>query len=249
MDIVKRFFYYTGILFSIILLKCTPSTQQADLILFNGKIVTVDTDFSIAQAIAIKDGKLKAVGSNEKISKEYPSSVKSIDLKDHMVIPGIIEGHLHPIPASQSELFYEIPDLKSIDELLTWIYNEADARQDGEWIIHPKFFATRMLEMRQPTLAELDSVAPDNPVFLNGSYAGMINTTAMKSSDLQMNLGRQDVLKDKNTSKPNGLLLSSAFNLLRIENKNDLDENLKLEALKKMVYLAELLLNLLLSVN
>lgn len=236
MNFVQRYLFYLSITFSILLIKCTTMPQHADLVLFNGKIITVDQDFSIAQALAIKDGKLLAVGPDKEILKAFSNSTKRIDLKGRTVIPGIIEGHAHPIPASQSELFYKIPDLHSIDELLTWIYNEAHSMQNGEWVIHPKFFATRMREMRQPTLVELDSVAPDIPVFLNGSYAGMINTAAMTYSDIIKSFDREDIIKDKDTGKPNGLLLRSAFSLLKID-KDDLSENVKLNALADMLRL------------
>jgi len=70
----------------------------------------------------------------------------------------------------------EIPDLRTVTELLDWIKNQAAAKEQHEWIIHPKLFFTRLKELRQPSLAELDKVAPNNPVFLNGSFGGMINS-------------------------------------------------------------------------
>ncbi len=232
----SRYSFFFGIILSILTVKCTTSSQHADLILFNGKIVTVDKENSIAQAVAIKDGKLLAVGSDKEIIKIYSNTAKRIDLKGRTAIPGIIEGHLHPIPASQSELFYKIPDLHSIDELLTWIYNEAKSKQDGEWIIHPKFFATRMIEMRPPTLSELDSVAPYNPVFLNGSYGGTINTSAFSYSGIKSPFNQPGILKDEKTGLPNGLIQRSAFKLLKMEGKRDLEEIVKLKALKKMLH-------------
>lgn len=237
MDFSRWYVYFFSFTFSVLIVKCSSPVQYADIVLFNGKIVTVDEENSITQAIAIKDGKLLAVGPDKEILQTYSNAAKRIDLKGRTVIPGINEGHMHPIPASQSELFFIIPDLHSVDELLAWIYREAESKQDGEWIIHPKFFATRMTEMRQPTLAELDSVAPDNPVFLNGSYAGMINTVAMTFSDIFKSSNREDIIKDKDTGKPNGLLLRSAFNLLKTANKDDLSDSLKLKALAEMLHL------------
>jgi len=236
MDFLKQYFYFLSFAFLFLIVKCTPSHQHADMVLFNGTIVTVDQENSIAQALAIKDGKLLAVGSDREILVTYSNSAKRIDLKGHTVIPGIIEGHLHPIPASQSELFRKIPDLHSIDKLLTWIYREAESKQDGEWIIHPKFFATRMIEMVPPTLAELDSVSPRNPVFLNGSYGGTINSSALYYSGIKRPYNHPGILKDEKTGLPNGLIQRSAFSLLKMEKKGELSDSTKLEALKKMLY-------------
>ena len=222
--------------FLILITCCTTNTNDtADIILINGKIITVDHKFSIHEAIAVKNGKILGVGSNEKINQFSGNQTRILDLQGHTIIPGIIEAHAHPVQASQSELFEEIPDVKSIEELLTWIYSEAQKKQDGEWIVHPKFFATRIDEMRPPTLDELDSVAPHNPVFLNGSYGGVINTSALKYSNIDSLYDHEGILTDKTTGRPNGLIRRSAFNLLKIDKKDDLSDSLKMEALKKML--------------
>src|SRR5712671_4727137 len=91
---------------------------SADLILLNGKIVTVDQNFTIAQALAIKKGKIIAVGSNKEIRGLANKQTKIIDLKGKTVIPGLIDAHAHPESASVSELDQEIPDIHTIGELL-----------------------------------------------------------------------------------------------------------------------------------
>ena len=99
------------------------------------------------------------------------------------MIPGLIDAHLHPETASLSELDRELPDLHTVVELLDWIKGQAAKKKQGEWITLPKLFFTRLKELRQPTLAELDHAAPVNPVFLNGSFGGMINSAAMRASE------------------------------------------------------------------
>jgi predicted amidohydrolase YtcJ len=232
------FYRCTGYAFLVLFItfsSCTTSPDnKADTILVNGKIITVDQQFSIFEALAIKNGKILEVGSNEEIRKMSGKYTEILDLKGYAVIPGIIEAHAHPIQASQSELDEEIPDVTSVDELLTWIYQQAQKQQNGAWIIHPKFFATRMDEMRPPTLEELDSVAPQNPVFLNGSYGGVINSQAFLQSDISSPYDHPGILKDEITGKPNGLIRRSAFGLLKIDKKNSINDSIKLEALKKM---------------
>src|SRR5688500_13235126 len=163
---------------TLLLNSCDTPSLPADMILYNGKIITVDKKFSFAEAIAIKDGRIVKVGTDDDILELRDNRTTVIDLKGHAVVPGLIEGHAHPVSASQSELHDTIPVVKTIDELLQWIARETQEKEDGEWIIHPKFFITRLSDMRQITLRELDSVAPKNPVFLNGSYGGVINSKA-----------------------------------------------------------------------
>ena len=101
----------------------------ADIIFWNGKIITVDQNFSLAEAIAIRNGEILAVGKNKDIFYLRDDSTRVIDLKGHAVIPGLIEGHAHPIDASQSERFEKIPDLHSITELLEWIKDETNIKK------------------------------------------------------------------------------------------------------------------------
>ena len=126
------------------------------LILFNGKIITVDADFAIAQAIAIKDGRIQAVGTDGEILELSDSETEKVDLEGQTVLPGLIDAHVHSLSAFASELHGGIPDVHTLEELLDWVESQVKVKSNGEWIIHPKFFATRLAEMRQPTLEELD---------------------------------------------------------------------------------------------
>jgi predicted amidohydrolase YtcJ len=221
----------------LILSGCSLPSTQADIIMFGGKIITVDNNFSIHEAVAINDGKILAVGKNDEIFRLAGSDTKQINLNGKTVIPGINEGHVHPISASQSEYIQPIPDIHSIQELLGWIQREAAGKVAGEWIIHPKFFATRMLEMRQPTKLELDSVAPDHPVFLDGSYGGMINSQALKVSGIGPDSHHPGILKDKHTGEPTGIIRGSAFDLLALPENHELSQKHQLKLLKEMLQL------------
>lgn len=214
---------------------CT-SRQYADTLLVNGKIITVDKNFSVAGAVAIKDGKFLQVGDEKTIRQLAGDGTKIIDLKGHTVIPGLIEGHAHPIAASQSEYRDTIPVVDTIEEVLQWIKVQAAEKEEDEWIIHPKFFITRMADMRQIRIEELDAAAPRNPVFLNGSYGGIVNTKALELSDM-MRLNHPGILKDEKTGRPTGLLRRSAFTLLTISPGDTLSRQDKSEALKDLLHL------------
>ncbi len=230
---MKKLIYILSIL---IFISCTKTNDyQPDLILVNGKILTVDKNFSVAEALAIKNDKFIAVGSNAEITKLAGNFTIRIDLKGKTVLPGLIDGHLHPETASISELTEEIPDVHTVNELLNWIEVQTSQKKKNDWIIHPKFFPTRLKEMRQPTLQELDLIAPNNPVFLNGSYGGMINTAAMRISNITSATKNPGILKNKSTSQPTGFIRASAFGLLKKKPIPKLAYEEYLDALEDMI--------------
>ncbi|NND34056.1 MAG: amidohydrolase [Saprospiraceae bacterium] len=216
-------------------ISCNSPGLPVDVILHSGKIITVDEKNTIAEAIAIKDGNFLAIGNNAEIRGSYHAK-QTIDLKGLTVIPGIIEGHVHPISASTSEHFEEIPEVKSIAELLEWVAMQAEKKPEGSWINHPKFFATRLLEMRQPTLAELDEVAPDHPVFLDGSYGGMVNSAALSASGIFSSTSHPGFLKHPESGDLTGMIRRSAFEVLAM------DRSEKLTGVDRLADLRELLL-------
>ena len=222
------------ITYLLIHLACKPMTY-ADLILLNGKIVTVDNNFTIADAVAISKDKIIAVGTNSQMRRLTGSKTQTIDLKGKTVIPGLIDSHLHPEPASLSELDEEIPDVHNMDQLLIWIKGQTMIKEKGKWIIFPKFFSTRLIEMRQPALAELDSVAPDHPLFLNGSFGGMINSSALHLSGITRKTDHPGIIKDKKTGLPTGFIRASAFSLLKVPPQKLFSHQEIQDALKEML--------------
>lgn len=214
---------------------CNPIRNTADLILINGKIITVDQKFSIKHAVAVKKDKIVAVGTNQEIKKMADQKTKVIDLKGKTVIPGLIDSHCHPESASLSELDGDLPDLHTIAELLSWIKGQTMVKQKGEWIILPKLFSTRLKEMRAPSLFELDSVAPYHPVFLNGSFGGMINSAAMRISNVTERTIHPGIIKNRKTGKLTGFIMVSAFGLLKLPPERELSSLEELNALQAML--------------
>lgn len=211
------------------------SGKPADMILINGKIITVDQNFTITDAVAISSDIIVATGTSKKIRRLADNHTKIIDLKGKTVIPGLIESHAHPEQASVSELEDEIPDVHTIKQLLTWIKGQADKKTKGEWIVHPKLFFTRLNELRQPSLSELDSVAPFHPVFLNGSFGGMINSAAIKVSGIPDKTINEGILTDEETGRATGFIRESAFKLLKIPAKKQLSFQEREDALRIML--------------
>jgi predicted amidohydrolase YtcJ len=161
--------------------------EQADTILFNGNIYTVDANQPSAEAIAIKDGLIKAVGSNEEMEKWKGATTKVVDLKGQFTMPGFIEGHGH-----FSGLGYSLIDLnflksKNWNEIVAAVAEKAKTAKPGEWIIGRGWHQEKWDEALErhvngyPYHDHLSEVAPNNPVMLrHASGHGLIaNKTAM----------------------------------------------------------------------
>lgn len=222
------------ILIPLFLGSCKQEKSMADLILVNGKVVTVDEKFSTAEAVAMHGDTISAVGSNKEIKKLANDNTKVIDVKGKTIIPGLIDTHAHPERASLSELNEELPDAHSVTELLDWIESQAEKKNDGEWILHPKMFFTRLTDMRQPTLEELDKAAPNNPVFLNGSFGGLINSAAMEASGFLGKEKSEELNYDPTSGELTAFIRAAAFNKLALPVEKKLSYEVEVEALKEM---------------
>jgi len=210
------------------------SKPHADLIYFGGKVVTVDSAFTIAQAVAIIGDRFLIAGTDKEVLSFVGAETRKVNLQGHTVVPGLIEAHAHPESASLSEIDGPLPNPRNLNDLLQWIREQAKAKPKGEWIIHPKLFATRLLELRPPTLEELDKAAPDNPVFLDGSFGGVINSQAMRASGITQKTDNPGLLRDPATRKLNGKIRFTAYSLLKLPAQKSLTIPERAQALKKM---------------
>jgi len=216
---------------------CSGPEIPADLVLYNGRVVTVDSAFTITSAVAVTGEWITAVCSDKEVLALAGPQTERIDLAGRMVVPGLIEAHAHPDGASLSELEGPLPNPRNLSALLDWLYSQAHSRPAGAWIVHPKLFATRLAELRPPTLAELDSVAPEHPVFLDGSFGGSINSAAMRASGITDKTDNPGLLRDPVTGKLNGKIRLSAFELLKTPPAPALSVQERAELLLKMLSL------------
>ena len=159
----------------------TAISEPADLILINGKIITVDAHDSIAQAMAIHSGKIVAVGSNEEIRKHARKDAPIIDLHGRTATPGLIDTHCHFDETAQ--LYgIELSNTTKISEAVELVRQKVAASKPGEWIRGSGWDEGKLAERRYITAADLDRVAPDNPVWLNHttSHYGVANSYALR---------------------------------------------------------------------
>src|SRR5882672_5294930 len=106
-------------------ISCIAHAQYSDLLLYHGKIVTVDRQFSIKQAIAISNGRIDLVGGNAEVLKRKGPKTRVVELGGRTVIPGLIDSHTHPVSASMTEFDHPIPPMETIADVLDYLRGRA----------------------------------------------------------------------------------------------------------------------------
>jgi predicted amidohydrolase YtcJ len=182
---------------------------QADLVLLNAKVLTVDERFRVAAALAVRDGRFVAVGSNEDVRPHIGGGTRVIDGRGRTVVPGLIDTHVHALDVAEAETAQPFQNLQSIDALQAWIRSARAAHpstpsgrsgQGDAWIWTPRVYPTRLREHRFPTRRELDAAAPDRPVAVDGAYAFVLNSAALRAAGITRN----------STDPPGGAIVKDA---------------------------------------
>jgi predicted amidohydrolase YtcJ len=179
-------------------------TSAADLILTNGKIITVDPAFTIAQAIAIAGDRILAVGPDAAMAAMAGPATRIVDLKGKAVIPGITDGHAHMDREALRNVFPALGPVRSIRDIQDRIAELARAKQPGEWIVTmpigdpPYYFEVpeSLAEKRWPTRQELDAAAPENPVFIRSIWGYWRGTFPLVSCANTEALRRAGITRD-----------------------------------------------------
>lgn len=220
-----------------LLLLCGP-LFAATLILHNGKVVTLDPQNSIQQAVAIDNGRILAVGSNEAVLALRKPDTQVIDLRGRMVLPGLIDPHVHALGGALSEFREPLPPLDSIAAIQKHILEKAKTTPKGEWIVVPRTLPPRLREMRMPTRADLD-VVTTHPVAFDGSYVWSANSLALKISGITRDTPNPpggEVVKGPD-GEPNGILRAASSLLKGVREDRPFSDAEKLTALEKMLSL------------
>ena len=187
------------------------AAETPDLIVQHGKIVSVDGHFSIHEAMALRAGKIIALGTDADILKTKADQTRVIDLGGKTVLPGLIDSHTHPTGASMTEFEHAIPDFETIQDVLDYVKARAQVQPEGDWIILSQVFITRLREQRDPTRAELDQVAPKHPVLYRTGPDASLNSLALSVSGIDRNFKITDggsgfAEMDPKTGEPTGIL-------------------------------------------
>src|SRR5258708_7920 len=169
--------------------------NSPDLVLINAKVLTMDVSASVAEAIAIRDGKILAVGSSASVKALIGTQTRVFDVAGKTVVPGLIDTHAHFKAAGMTDYVVNMGRAKRVVEAIDAIKAFAAKKRPGEWIVggpwHPP---SQLAEKRYLTRQEIDSAAPNNPVALRtyGNFS-MAYSRAVQSAGV-----------DKSTANPGG---------------------------------------------
>ncbi len=166
-----------------------------DLVLINGKVLTLDERSTVTEAVAVREGRILATGSSASIKSLAGARTRVLDVSGKTVIPGLIDTHAHFKAAGLADYVVNMSRAKTVAEALEAIKAFAARKKPGEWIVggawHPP---SQLAEKRYLTRQEIDSVAPDNPVYLRTvGHFSMANTMALQKAGV-----------DKTTADPSG---------------------------------------------
>ncbi|HKQ38028.1 MAG TPA: amidohydrolase family protein, partial [Verrucomicrobiae bacterium] len=177
---------------------------QPDLIIHGGKIITVDKDFTIAEAMTVRGGRIEDVGPRDALLRPNRPNMEVIDLQGATVLPGLIDSHTHPNGAAMTEFDHPIPDMESIEDVLSYFRDRARVVPEGEWIDLQQVFITRLREQRYPTRLELDKAAPRHPAIFRTGPDASLNTLALKRCGIDKDFKIPDGVPGKIEKDPRG---------------------------------------------
>ena len=212
----------TGIFISI---TCQVPNDPADLILRNGKIVTMDDRWPQVSALAVKGDRISAVGSDRDMLRYIGTETQVIDLKGMLAIPGFIEGHGHFYSLGASLMELELRNAENWDAIITLVAEEAKNKRPGTWIVGRGWHQDKWDREPQPNVEglpthdKLSAVSPQNPVFLShtSGHGVFVNEAAMKASGISersVDPPGGEIVRDEN-GEPIGMLREYAAQPVR----------------------------------
>ena len=185
----------------------SPVAQiPVDLVLHNGKVLTIDNNFSIQSAIAINDGKVVITG-DESILAQYKAS-KIVDLNGKTLMPGFNDSHTHI--SGNPRRYIDLSDTTSILEMQSLVRDKANALGPGEWITGYGWSEDELAEQRKPTRYDLDDAAPNNPVVLTraGAHSAVGSSMALAAAGITAQTPDPEggVIEHEDSGEPNGII-------------------------------------------
>lgn len=170
----------------------SPNHPQADLVLRNGTVVSVDSRKSQYQGLAIKQGKVLALGSDEEIAQYVGANTQIIELGGRTAIPGLIEGHGHFLSLGRAQQILDLTQARGFSDIVNQVAVAADSAKPGQWIFgrgwhqdkwQPEDFSS---VEGVPTNSPINRVAPDNPVYLvhASGHAAFANDAALRAAEI-----------------------------------------------------------------
>jgi len=192
--------------------------SKASLVILDANVLTLNFKQPKAEALAIQDEKIVAVGSNKQIQRYISKETKVIDAKSGTVVPGLVDCHVHMTSFGMSLEGLNLRNVKSIREMQQKLQGYADENPEKKWVLGGRWDQEKFAEKRYPTRWDLDKAVADKPVFLLRvcGHIGVVNSKAL----LLASITRETVVEggqidlDMTTSEPNGILRENALELI-----------------------------------
>lgn len=180
---IHRYLILTGLLSVALLAPSCTSEQAADLVLRGGKVATVDGEFSIAEAVAVRGDKIIFVGSDSDVERFVGETTTVIELGGKLALPGMVDSHGHPfnLGATEDEESFSVKGTTSYELVVEMVAERIKQMEPGEWLIGSGWNQNRWQIREFPHHAALSAVSPDNPVFLyrEGGNSALVNQKAL----------------------------------------------------------------------
>ena len=229
---------------SISLLACAPAQEPADLVLMGGRIVTMDESYPEATALASRDGKLVAVGTEREIDRLIGPDTEVIDLGGALAVPGLIEGHGHFLGLGRAKMQLDLNGVADFAEIVAIVEAAVAEAAPGQWILGRGWHQEKWTSTPEPNVSglpyhdELSAVSPANPVFLThaSGHASMVNELAMEMAGINRRTPDPpggEIIRD-GRSRAIGVLRETAENLVSELIDNQWDE----ATIRRMIELA-----------
>src|SRR5256885_1537783 len=202
-------------------LLATPAlAQPADIVLRGGKVITVDQSWHVAQAVAVRNGRFVAIGDDATIAHYVGPNTKIVELAGKTVVPGLIDSHLHQLFAALNGPAVQLLGAKTVADVQKAIGERVARTEPGKWVMASSGWHESILEEgRMPTRHELDTVSPNNPVFIpRGGHVITVNSKALELAGITKDTPNPEggvIVRDEATGEATGVLLENAAYLVR----------------------------------
>jgi len=193
--------------------------MRADLILHNGRIYTMEGDLAPAQAIAVRAGRILAVGSNAEILPLAGLDGEAVDLKGATVVPGFVDGHFHLLEYALRMMTLDLDGLASKEDVLMKVAQKASSTPEGEWILGGGWDRNLWPDPSFPTREDIDTVAPHHPValFSKDGHTLWLNSLALEKMGITAQTPNPagGVIERDEKGIPTGILKETAAEMVR----------------------------------
>jgi predicted amidohydrolase YtcJ len=200
-------------------LGATPAAESPLTVFIKGNIYTMNERQPHAEAIAVKDGRIIFVGSNADAKKYQAPGARTVDLAGKTVVPGLTDSHCHIFGIGEREITLNLEGTNTLEDFLAKVKDRVAKTERGKWVTGRGWIETFWKPPQFPTRADLDKIAPDDPVFLTRAdgHAAIANSAALRIAKIEKETPNPfggEILRDKQTGEATGMLLDHAQGLV-----------------------------------